>query len=266
MTRSNRFHYITCGDPAHPPLLFLHGFMGSAAEWRRIVPHFSDKFYCIALDLPGHGQTTFQNDKDYRIEKCAANLTALLDTLNISTCHLVSYSMGGRLAFYLAIFYPERFEKVIIESASPGLQTEHERRARVKHDRKMARQLEALPLNQFLQTWYSQPIFSSIDKASKPYQEMIQTRMKNDAGMLSLSLQLMGAGVQPPLWEILDQISADVLCIVGEKDAKYIEIANAAAARCRRAQVKIIADAGHNVHFENRTAYVKQVALFLMAS
>ncbi len=261
-----RFHYITYGDNTNSPLLFLHGFMGNTDEWAAIVPFLSGNFYCIVVDLPGHGLTVVHNEDDYRMEKCAANLMALLDALNISTCHLVSYSMGGRLAFYLAIFYPERFEKVIIESASPGLQTEHARHARVKHDRKMARQLEALPLNQFLQTWYSQPIFSSIDKASKPYQEMIQTRMKNDSSMLILSLQLMGAGVQPPLWEMLDQISADVLCIVGEKDAKYIQIANAAAARCRRAQVKIIADAGHNVHFENRTEYVKQVALFLMAS
>ena len=86
--------------------------------------------------------------------------------------------------------------------------------------------------------------------------------MKNDSGMLSLSLQLMGAGVQPPLWEKLDQISADVLFIVGEKDAKYIQVANAAAARCRRAQVKIVANAGHNVHFENRNEYIKQVGLF----
>ena len=266
MAPSIQFHYATYGDKEKPPLLFLHGFMGNTDEWEAIVPFLSASFYCIVVDLPGHGLTVAQDEDDYRMEKCAANLMALLDALNISTCRLVSYSMGGRLAFYLAIFYHERFEKVIIESASPGLQTEHERRARVKHDRKMARQLEALPLNQFLQTWYSQPIFSSIDKASKPYQKMIQTRMKNDSGRLSLSLQLMGTGVQPPLWEMLGQISADVLCIVGEKDAKYIQIAKAAAARCRRAQVKIIADAGHNVHFENRTEYVKQVTLFLMAS
>ncbi len=259
----HRFHYATYGDKEKPPLLFLHGFMGNTDEWEDIVPFFIANFYCIVVDLPGHGLTVVQNEDDYRMEKCAANLMALLDALNINTCHLVSYSMGGRLAFYLAVFYPERFEKIIIESASPGLQTGPARRTRVQHDRKMARQLEALPLNQFLQTWYSQPIFSSIDKVGKPYQKMIETRMKNDAGMLSLSLQLMGTGVQPPLWEMLDQISADVLCIVGEKDTKYIQIANAAAARCRRAQVKIIADVGHNVHFENRTEYVKQVSLFL---
>jgi 2-succinyl-6-hydroxy-2,4-cyclohexadiene-1-carboxylate synthase len=170
MARSNRLHYITYGDNTNPPLLFLHGFMGNTVEWETIVPFLSGNFFCIVMDLPGHGLTVVQNEDDYRMEKCAANLMAFLDTLNISTCHLVSYSMGGRLAFYLAIFYPERFDKIIIESASPGLQTEHERRARVKHDRKMARQLEALPLNQFLQTWYGQPIFSSIDKASKPYQ------------------------------------------------------------------------------------------------
>lgn len=263
MTRSNRFCYITYGDPMRPPVLFLHGFMGNTAEWSEIVPFFFGKFFCIVVDLPGHGRTAVQDEDDYRMENCADNLVMFLDALNIYKCRLVSYSMGGRLAFYLAVFYPERFEKVVIESASPGLKTRQERDARVIHDCKVAQKLEELPFTQFLRTWYSQPLFSSLDKDSKQYQKMIQKRMENDAEKLSLSLKLMGAGVQPSLWDILDQITADVLLIAGANDSKYKQIACEVAERCRRAKVAIIENAGHNVHFENRNEYVKHVDLFL---
>ncbi len=244
-------------------MLFLHGFMGNIAEWQAVIPFFSKKFYCIAVDLPGHGRTVVQNEDDYRMENCAVNLMAFLDTLNIYRCRLLSYSMGGRLAFYLAVFYPQRFDKIVIESASPGLQTEQERHARIKHDRKISQQLKDLPLNQFLQTWYRQPVFSSLDTESQAYRKMIQNRMQNDSGRLVLSLKQMGAGVQPALWDMLDQISADVLLIAGEKDTKYIQISDAVAQRCRRSKVKIIKNAGHNVHFENKNQYVKAVDLFL---
>ena len=118
MAPSSRFHYHTYGDDAQAPLLFLHGFMGNIAEWDQIVPFFSNNFFCIAVDLPGHGRTAIHNQKDYGIENCAANLIAFLDELNISKCRLVSYSMGGRLAFYLAIHFPLKFDKIVLESAS----------------------------------------------------------------------------------------------------------------------------------------------------
>jgi len=266
MTQSFRFHYKTYGEPSQIPLLFLHGFMGNVTEWNEIVPFFSGKFYCIVVDLPGHGRTEICNKDDCRMENCAANLIAFLDDLNISICHLVSYSMGGRLAFYLAIDYPEKFGKIVIESASPGLQTEQERRLRLKHDRRTAQQLETQPLKQFLNSWYQQPIFASLDKESRQYRELIQKRMQNDPKKLSLSLQLMGAGVQPPLWGLLDRIRTDVLLIVGAKDNKYRQVAHAVAGRCSRVRVKIIENAGHNIHFENKLEYVKQVNLFLNGS
>jgi 2-succinyl-6-hydroxy-2,4-cyclohexadiene-1-carboxylate synthase len=237
--------------------------MGSTAEWDQIVSFFSGKFYCIAVDLPGHGRTEIHNQVDYRMENCAANLIAFLDEMNIFTCRLVSYSMGGRLAFYLAIHYPIKFDKIVVESASPGLKSEKERRDRIKHDRTLAYQLETQPLKQFLHSWYDQPIFASLDKESRQYNELIQKRIQNDPKRLSLSLKLMGAGVQPPLWGLLDRISADVLLIVGAKDNKYKQIATAVAAGCPKVQVKIVENAGHNVHLENEPEYVKQVNLFL---
>jgi 2-succinyl-6-hydroxy-2,4-cyclohexadiene-1-carboxylate synthase len=263
MAPSIQFHYQTYGEKNNPPLLFLHGFMGNIADWRDIALFFSDRNYCLAVDFPGHGQTKVAAEADYRMENCAADLMVLLDRLNIKKCRVVSYSMGGRLAFYAGVTWPARFDKMVIESASPGLKTQPERSARVRHDAQVAQALEELPISQFLQRWYDQPLFGSLDKRSEPYRRLFERRLNNDINGLILSLKHMGAGAQPPVWDKLDRICADTLLIVGSKDEKYKRIALGVQQRCRRASVRIIEDAGHNVHFENRDEYVRQVDLFI---
>lgn len=265
MSASNRFHYITFGDPERPALLFLHGFMGSAADWSEIAPRLSDDFFCVAVDLPGHGRTQASCPDEYRMENCADRLADFLDALGIDTCKMAAYSMGGRLALYLAVCFPERFEKIVVESASPGLRTPQEREARVRHDRRLARQLETLPLQRFLHDWYRQPVFASLTEDGVRLQALIDKRMENNASGLGASLTWMGAGVQPPVWDRLDRITAQVLLIAGAKDRKYTRIAREIAKRCRRASVRIVDGAGHNVHFENPGEYLKQVTRFLKA-
>ena len=43
------------GDRRSPAVLFLHGFMGSSADWREVMAVIGDHTFRIAVDLPGHG-------------------------------------------------------------------------------------------------------------------------------------------------------------------------------------------------------------------
>ena len=56
----------------------------------------------------------------YRMERCVADLIAILDALDIERTHLLGYSMGGRLALAAAIAHQDRIASLILESASPG--------------------------------------------------------------------------------------------------------------------------------------------------
>lgn len=263
---STLFHYVACGDRSRRPLLFLHGFMGSAEDWLEdIISFFSNEFFCIVVDLPGHGQTAVVNETDYRMENCAGNLMALLDDLHISGCDVVGYSMGGRLGLYLAVSYPERFGRLVLESASPGLRTKEERTHRVRQDENLARRLEKQPLEPFVTDWHNQPLFASLDTSSERFQTLVERRLRNDKAGLSLSLRMMGVGAQPSLWDGLDRIKADLLLIVGQKDTKFRRIASEMRQRCPTAQVRVVEDAGHNVHFENPERYAKEVCQFLKA-
>lgn len=233
--------------------------MGSGEDFDRVVPMLIDQFCCLTIDLPGHGRTSFNSD--YTMRNTASAIVTLLDDLEIAQTHLIGYSMGGRLALYLALNFPNRFPKAILESASPGLKTEAEQLARIEHDRQLAARLEA-DFPRFLQDWYEQPLFESL-KQHSTFQTMIAKRSRNNPSELAKSLLQMSTGMQPNLWQKLEQHQNPLLLIVGECDRKFVAINQEMSTLCKTVRLAIVPDAGHNVHIENSNAYAHQIKTFL---
>ncbi len=266
--RSIQFHYRQYGDPKQTTVVMLHGFMGAADDWTGEItePLIESGFQVLAIDLPGHGKTIVQGDVDsYRMDNCAAEIVRLFDKLKLPSVHLVGYSMGGRLALYLAVHYPDRINRIVLESASPGLKTVAERKARIAQDALLAVRMISQPLKEFLLEWYAQPLFASMSSRPEMLEALIARRLNNDPRSLGLSLQGMGTGAQPSLWENLDQLTTPLLLIVGEKDAKFSAIGRAMAERCPVAQLRVVPDAGHNVHWEQPRLFGSLVRDFLMS-
>ncbi len=69
-------------------------------------------------------------------------MLGLLDDLGVERPVIAGYSMGGRLALYLALRHPDRCAGLFLESASPGLEDAGERAARRAADGEMATRLE----------------------------------------------------------------------------------------------------------------------------
>jgi 2-succinyl-6-hydroxy-2,4-cyclohexadiene-1-carboxylate synthase len=257
------FNVKKYGDPSNPPAVFLHGFMGSADDWQDVINSITDNYYCLAFDLPGHGLTKVKSIDEYKIQTCAQQLVEWLE-LNIKNkFDLCGYSMGGRLALYMAVNYSDRIKKVIIESASPGLKTKEERQNRIQIDNLRAKRILMESLDQFLDDWYELPLFDNINKESDDYKSMIERRLKNNPILLAKSLLHMGTGNQPSLWDQFDKIKSQLLLIVGEKDDKFKMIAGEIADNCYNAKMKIIPDSGHTVHLENKDTYIKEIIDFL---
>jgi 2-succinyl-6-hydroxy-2,4-cyclohexadiene-1-carboxylate synthase len=257
-----KFHYSFTGSWDTPPILFLHGFIGSSDDFNHGIKLLSDKFSCLAVDLPGHGKTQVIGDEEYYTMPHTANaLIKLLDKLNIEKCSLVGYSMGGRLAFYLMLHFPERFSQVVIESASPGLKSQEEQSLRIKQDSKLAKEIETSDFASFLLKWYNQPLFKSL-KEHQNFNDLIKRRLENNPLELSKSLRQMGIGCQPSLWDKLETNKISLLLLVGEYDHKFIEINAEMAKRCAVANIKIIKNCGHNIHFEQMPQWVKYVKEF----
>lgn len=258
-TLSNQIHFTIRGDKRQPILLFLHGFLGSCEDFDSIVP-LLDQFCCLSVDLPGHGQTQVV-EEDYTMSNTAKLIIHLLDDLDISQCYLIGYSMGGRLALYLALQFPDRFPKVVLESASPGLKTEAERLARKQHDARLADRLKS-NFSAFLADWYEQPLFQSL-KQHPNFEQLIQQRLQNRPSALAKSLRYLGTGEQPSLWNRLKTYQNSLLLLVGECDRKFVSINQEMVNDCKAAQLRIVLNAGHNIHAEEPQFFASCVRRFL---
>ncbi|MBD2493758.1 2-succinyl-6-hydroxy-2,4-cyclohexadiene-1-carboxylate synthase [Nostoc sp. FACHB-280] len=267
MGENYKFHYQLVSHPNKPYIIFLHGFIGQLDEFDEVIKLLGTEFSYLTVDLPGHGKTqVFGEDKYYNIEQTSQALINLLDELHLRKCFLVGYSMGGRLALYLTLHSPERFEKVILESASPGLATEQERLGRIKKDEQIARKLSrCLSIDEFrgfLLNWYNQPIFGSI-KNHPAFDRMLASRLQNQPLELAKSLRIMGTGSQPALWHKLENNTVPLLLLVGHNDEKFININKEMAIKCPVAQLKVISNSAHNVHLENTPEFVQYIQEFL---
>ncbi|MEZ2239898.1 2-succinyl-6-hydroxy-2,4-cyclohexadiene-1-carboxylate synthase [Microcoleus sp.] len=255
-------HYSLTGKPTQPIILLLHGFTGDLQDFTPIIALLSPSYYCLAVDLPGHGKTSIRGEETcYNMSNTALALIHLLDDLQIHKCLLLGYSMGGRLALYMTLHFPDRFEKVVLESASPGLKTQKERSHRLESDLQIAQKLENSNLQEFLYYWYDRPLFQSLKK-SPNFERLIETRLANNPIELAKSLRNMGTGNQPSLWEKLAQNQIPLLLLAGEYDDKFQRINAEIASLCPAAHNKIVSKAGHNIHFENIDEFVGAVRQF----
>jgi 2-succinyl-6-hydroxy-2,4-cyclohexadiene-1-carboxylate synthase len=262
MSSLYEFHYQIFGNPQNSFILFLHGFMGQGDNFCEIIETLSDKFCCVTVDLPGHGKTqVLGGDECYQMSHTAQGLIELLDELGIGRCYLLGYSMGGRLALYLTLHWMDRFEKVILESASPGLQSGEGRSQRRHRDEILAQQLETGDFYSFLSQWYQQPLFDSV-RHHPSFDRLFQNRLQNQPKTLATSLRQMGSGSQPSLWELLPSHPVPLLLLVGEWDRKFQEINHQITQVCPVAQLEIIPDSGHTIHWENPSVYLKSVINF----
>jgi len=216
-------HELKRGAPG-PTLIFLHGFLGNALDWREVTAELP--FTCLALNLPGHGNAPF-----------TPNFCEYLrtETQHLSPLHLIGYSMGGRLALQFAALHPERINSLTLISAHLGLKSEQENR--LVKDRALAQKLLSLPIDEFLAIWYDQPIFKTL-VAKRDIRSM---RKNQNPEHLSLALEAYSLGHQPDLSHIPARL------IVGEFDHDY-------RAHYQPFPHTIIPNAGHAVHLENPQA------------
>jgi 2-succinyl-6-hydroxy-2,4-cyclohexadiene-1-carboxylate synthase len=244
------FYYELWGSRNHPKLFFLHGFMGSSDDFKTILEILGDQFCCLAIDLPGHGQTQMLDPGlSDGINEIAESLIAFLTHLHFTHSHLIGYSMGGRLALYLICRFPEQFKSLSLESASPGLATAPERCQRQQKDEQLAIQLETSSWPSFLSQWYEQPIFATLRRHPN-FGLLLERRSQNRPQELAQVLRKLGTGSQPSLWEELSHIQLPIRLIVGALDSKFIGINQKMLPHCQNATLSVVPNCGHAVHFE----------------
>ncbi|RUL56560.1 2-succinyl-6-hydroxy-2,4-cyclohexadiene-1-carboxylate synthase [Lysinibacillus antri] len=250
-------HVHIWNEQADQTIVMLHGFTGSVSTWGKIADLLPKTYRIIAIDLIGHGLTDAPEDvSNYWMEEQITLLHETFKQLNLSTYTLLGYSMGGRVALSYAATYPSQIEQLILESASPGLKTEHERQARRLSDDELANKIMQNGVQSFVEKWENISLFESQKKLPKEVQaEIRQERLAQCEIGLANSLRGMGTGSQQSLWTKLVEIDIPVTLITGTLDQKFCNIAQEMKKLLLNAKHVVVHEVGHAIHVENPTTF-----------
>jgi pimeloyl-ACP methyl ester carboxylesterase len=120
----HELNYVDTGGDDKPALVFIHGLGASWQCWLLNLAYFMRTHRCIALDLPGFGESPLPDDEDISINGYARLVDRLCDALDIEAPDVIGNSMGGFAGAELAISYPTRVQRLVLVSPA-GITSEY---------------------------------------------------------------------------------------------------------------------------------------------
>jgi pimeloyl-ACP methyl ester carboxylesterase len=96
-------------------VLLLHGVPDTSDVWHNSIENLSNKYHCIAPDLPGFGRTVTPRNFDYSLENLASFIEQLLKSLCITdSVHMVIHDIGGIVGLAFALTHPDKVKSLTI--------------------------------------------------------------------------------------------------------------------------------------------------------
>ncbi len=109
--------FETFGHANDCPLIILHGFLASSRNWRSIAKRLAEKHFVHVLDMRNHGVSPHAEQMDY--PSMAHDIACFMDKRSLQKAHLLGHSMGGKIAMWFALHYPERVEHLMVADIAP---------------------------------------------------------------------------------------------------------------------------------------------------
>jgi pimeloyl-ACP methyl ester carboxylesterase len=109
-------HVAVAGDSAAPPVILLHGFPEFWYGWRYQIPALASAgFRVLAPDQRGYNLSDKPDGLDaYQLDELAADVLGLIDSTGRDRVILVGHDWGAAVAWWAALHYPDRIEKLVI--------------------------------------------------------------------------------------------------------------------------------------------------------
>ena len=246
-------HYEVHG--AGEPLLLIHGLGSSALDWEEQVLAFSRSHRVIAFDLRGHGRSE-RPAGPYSIARFAADAAGLLRELGVAQAHVVGISLGGAIAFQLALDQPAQVRTLTIVNSGPELILRTLAEKTAIGLRFLILRLFGLPS---LGRMVSAKLFP--DPAQEHKRRVFEERFAiNQREPYIASLRaLVGWSVS----ERIGEIRCPVLVVAADQDYTPVALKEAYVAQLRDARLKVVADSHHALPMEKPEAFNEVLGEFL---
>ncbi|WP_419842492.1 2-succinyl-6-hydroxy-2,4-cyclohexadiene-1-carboxylate synthase [Candidatus Poriferisodalis sp.] len=250
------------------PVVVLHGFTGSAEAMRPLIERL-DRWRCVAVDLLGHGRSPSPPEGAlYSVEAAAQMVASVTAAMPCGPCHIVGYSMGGRVALALATAHPQLCRSLTLISATAGIADEHERAERRAADARLAERIGERGIDWFVDYWTALPMWRSLRANFSPadWDASLRQRRRCHPTGLANCLRHGGTGSMPPLWDQLATITVPTLLLCGALDAKFVTIGHQMHELLSHSALAVMADAGHAVHLESPEECARAIRRHLAAN
>lgn len=116
-----RLHYVSGGNANGETLLLLAGFPQSWFAWRQVMALLGDRYFIIAPDLPGQGDS----DKPlsgYDTTSLAQNVQGLMQQLGYESYYLAAHDVGAWVAWPYATLFSDQVKKLaLLDAGIPGV-------------------------------------------------------------------------------------------------------------------------------------------------
>ena len=236
-------YYETIGNEDAPPLLLLHGGVGSVKDFNSLVPTLAEKFHVIGIDSRGHGRSTLGSPA-LTYERLEQDAIEILRSLQIKETAVLGFSDGGIVGYRLMISGAVAVPK-LITIGSPG---------ELKNDRTI-RNLYAKITGESWRTKFPESfeLYQSLNPAPD-FDRFIEQ-------VVGMWLDSSSSGYPA---EKIDNINGDVLIIRGDEDRLFsrqeaVDLAN----RIKQSALENIAFADHAAHNDRPDAVLSSIDRFM---
>lgn len=237
-------------------LVFIHGLGSCGEDWGPQVDHFRSRYRVVTFDLRGHGLSS-KPRSSYTIPVFARDTAALLRALQLDRAHVVGISLGGMVAFQLAIDAPELVRSLAIVNSGPAVPSQTFKQRMPLYIRLVYLRLLGL---RRMAMMISKRLFPKPDQANLQ-RAFVERIAGNDKHCYRASLKGIFAG-----WSVADRlpdIRCPVLVLTADQDYAPVALKQAYADRLPDARLVVVPDSRHALPMENPREFNAALDTFL---
>ena len=105
------------GGAGKPPLIIIHGLLGSSKNWQTTAPELAHRFHVYAVDLRNHGGSPHAPEMTFPL--LSADILEWADDRGLSSFSILGHSLGGKVAMRVACDAPERVRALYVIDIAP---------------------------------------------------------------------------------------------------------------------------------------------------